>query len=70
MSQFTDIFHSTHVHKHGFIFLEKLLIVALLLETGRTGSTGSTGSTLRGHTPKQGFVPANPNDFIGRLVTL
>ena len=25
---------------------------------------------LRGHTPKQGFVPANPNDFIGRLVTL
>ena len=25
---------------------------------------------LSGHTPKQGFVPANPNDFIGRLVTL
>jgi len=27
-------------------------------------------NALRGHTPKQGFVPANPNDFIGRLVTL
>ena len=25
---------------------------------------------LRGHTPKQGFVSANPNDLIGSLVTI
>ena len=35
-----------------------------------TNSHVKPQNPLRGHTPKQGFVPANPNDFIGRLVTL
>ena len=44
----------------GFLSVNNFLAAALY----------RAADILRGHTPKQGFVPANPNDFIGRLVTL